>query len=130
MYAADGSAGAGSAGFASVAEALRAGGAFADFLNSPAAAGLDGPGCGAALRALGEIQGKLAAAYASFLRRFDAAGGHAADGYGVGRRGDGGRDHPVVGPGDRGLDKEAAGGDARRDRPHPPGRRGGGRLAG
>ena len=30
----------GGAGFANVAEALRAGGAFADYLNSPAAAGL------------------------------------------------------------------------------------------
>src|SRR5580692_7348695 len=82
MCTADGSMGAGSAGFASVAEALRAGGAFADFLSSPAAAGLDGPGCGEMLLALGEIQGKLAAAYASFLRRFDATGAHAADGYG------------------------------------------------
>ena len=62
------------AAFGSVAEALRAGGAVADFLNSPAAAGLDGSACGEALTALGEIQGKLSAAYAGFLRRFDAAG--------------------------------------------------------
>ena len=34
------------------------------------------------LIALGEIQAKLAAAYAGFLRRFDAAGAHNADGYG------------------------------------------------
>ena len=52
--------------FGSVAEALRVGGAVADFLNSPAAAGLDGRGCGEVLTALGEVQGKLAAAYASF----------------------------------------------------------------
>ena len=71
-----------SAAFDSVAEALRAGGAFADFLNSPAAAELDGPACGEALTALGEIQGKLSAAYAALLRRFDAADAHHADGYG------------------------------------------------
>jgi hypothetical protein len=40
----DADAGFGSAGFGSVAEALRAGGAFADYLNSPAAAELDGCG--------------------------------------------------------------------------------------
>src|ERR1700722_9871464 len=88
MYAADGQASpvlgteAGNAGFGSVAEALRLGGAFADFLNSPAAALVDGAACGEVLRALGEIQGKLSAAYAAFLRRFDAADGHGADGYG------------------------------------------------
>jgi hypothetical protein len=87
MYQADGQAagpvlGVGGVAFGSVAEALRLGDALADFLNSPAAAGLDGTACGEALRALGEIQGKLAAAYAALLRRFDAAGGHAADGYG------------------------------------------------
>jgi hypothetical protein len=68
--------------FGSVADALRAGGAVADFLNSPAAAGLDGSVCGEVLTALGEVQGKLSAAYAGFLRRFDAAGAHDADGYG------------------------------------------------
>jgi hypothetical protein len=80
--AAAGAGGAGDAAFGSVAEALRAGGAFADYLNSPAAAGIDGPRCGEALVALGEIQGKLAAAHAAFLRRFEAAGAHAGDGYG------------------------------------------------
>ncbi|HEY7278490.1 MAG TPA: DUF222 domain-containing protein [Trebonia sp.] len=64
-----------------MAEALRAGAVFADFLNSPAAAA-GGAACGEMLTALGEIQDKLAAAYATFLRRFDAAGAHAADGYG------------------------------------------------
>jgi hypothetical protein len=68
--------------FGSVAEALRAGSVFADFLNSPAAGGLDGSACGEVLAALGEIQGKLSAAYAGFLRRFDAASAHDADGYG------------------------------------------------
>src|ERR1700749_1382134 len=74
----------GSAGasFGSFADALRAGGAVADFLNSPAAAGLDGSACGEVLTALGEIQGKLSAAYAAFLRRFDTASAHDADGYG------------------------------------------------
>jgi len=85
MHAADGRAdatlGAGAV-FGSVAEALQFGDAFADFLNSPAAAELPGSACGEALTALGEIQGKLAAAYAAFLRRFDAAGAHNADGYG------------------------------------------------
>ena len=66
----------------SVAEALRLGDAFADYLNSPAAAGLDGAACGEVLLALGEIQAKLAAAHAEFLRRFDAADAHDADGYG------------------------------------------------
>ena len=92
MYAADGRAGPaagagggalGEAAFGSVAEALRAGGAFADFLNSPAAAaGFDGPACGEVLTVLGEIQGKLAAAYSGFLRRFDASGAHTVGGYG------------------------------------------------
>src|SRR5262245_40721981 len=58
------------------------GDAFADYLNSPAAAGLDGAACGEILIALGGIQAKLAAAYAAFLRRFDAADAHIADGYG------------------------------------------------
>jgi hypothetical protein len=72
----------GSTVFESVAEALRAGGAVADFLNSPAAAEVDGAACGEVLIALGGIQAKLAAAYAAFLRRFDAADAHNADGYG------------------------------------------------
>jgi hypothetical protein len=66
----------------SVTEALRMGDAFADYLNSPAAAELDGAACGEALIALGEIQTKLAAAHATLLRRFDAANAHDADGYG------------------------------------------------
>jgi len=86
MYAEDGQAGpllgASSEAIGSVSEALRAGVAFADFLNSPVAAELPGSACGEVLTALGEIQGKLAAAYAAFLRRFDAADAHNADGYG------------------------------------------------
>jgi Domain of unknown function (DUF222)/HNH endonuclease len=66
----------------SVADALRMGDAFADYLNSPALAGLDGATCGEVLIALGGVQAKLAAAYAEFLRRFDAADAHNADGYG------------------------------------------------
>ena len=65
-----------------VAEALRAGNAVADYLNSPGAAELDGAACGEALIALGGIQAKLAAAYAGLLRRFDAADAHDSDGYG------------------------------------------------
>ena len=38
--------------------------------------------CGEVLTALGDLQGKLAAAHAAFLRRFDAADAHDADGYG------------------------------------------------
>ena len=53
-----------------------------DFLNSPAAAELPGAACGDALIALGRIQAKHAAAHAEFLRRFDAADAHDADGYG------------------------------------------------
>ena len=49
----------------SVADALRTGDAFARYLNSPAAAGLDGAACGEVLIALGGIQAKLAAAYAA-----------------------------------------------------------------
>src|ERR1700759_5182873 len=67
----------------SVGDALRLGDAVAAFPNSPAPAGVDGAACGEVLIALGQIQAKLAAAYARFLRRFDAAGAHNADGYGA-----------------------------------------------
>ena len=66
----------------SVAEALRMADAVADYLNSPAAAALEGMACGGVLIALGGVQAKLAAAYAGFLRRFDAADAHHGDGYG------------------------------------------------
>ncbi len=75
------SAGFGSAGFGSVAEALRAGVAFADYLNSCDAGGLEAAALGEALVSIGEIQTKLAVAYAGFLFRFDARDGHDADGY-------------------------------------------------
>jgi hypothetical protein len=67
----------------SVAEALRMAGASMDYLNSPAAADLPAAACGQALAALGEIHAKHAAAYAGFLRRFDALNGHDSDGYGT-----------------------------------------------
>jgi hypothetical protein len=72
----------GSSGFGSVAEALRAGEALADYLNSPAVTDLDGSACGEVLAALAGIQSRLSAAAAGFLRRFDAADAHDADGYG------------------------------------------------
>jgi hypothetical protein len=57
-------------------------GAALDYLNSGCVADLDGAACGGALIALGGIQAKLTAAHAGFLRRFDAADAHNADGYG------------------------------------------------
>ena len=66
----------------SVAEALGMARDAVDYLNTPDAADLDGAACGEALVALGEIQAKLAAAQTEFLRRFDAADAHDADGYG------------------------------------------------
>jgi hypothetical protein len=89
--------------FTSAAQALRMASAALDYLNAaagntpagktlagktlagggPSAAGLDGAACGAVLIALGEIQAKLTAAHAGFLRRFDAADAHDADGYGT-----------------------------------------------
>ena len=74
-------AGFGGAAFGSVADALRAGAAFADYLNSPAADALEGAACGEVLTALAGIQSRLSAAAAGFLRRFDAADAHNADGY-------------------------------------------------
>jgi len=75
-----GGAGCGGGGFASVAEALRAGDAVAEYLTSPAA-GLDGAACGEALIAIGRIASRLAAAQSAFLARFDAESAHDADGY-------------------------------------------------
>jgi hypothetical protein len=67
--------------FASVADALRVGQALGAYLNSPAAADLDGPGRGEALEQLGAITSLLGAARNAILRRFDADDGHDADGY-------------------------------------------------
>jgi hypothetical protein len=53
-----------------------------DYLNSPAVAGLDENACGELLIGLGQVQAKLAAAHAAFLRRFDTANAHDTDGYG------------------------------------------------
>jgi hypothetical protein len=69
-------------GILSVPQALAMAGAALDYLNSPAGADPDGAACGETLIALGEIQGKLAAAHAAFLRRFDAVDAHDGDGYG------------------------------------------------
>jgi hypothetical protein len=68
-------------GFGSVMEALRAGRAMTDYLNSPAARDLDGAACGEALIEIGAIQSGLAVAQNGLLRRFDADSGHDADGY-------------------------------------------------
>jgi hypothetical protein len=51
------------------------------YLNSPAAA-VDPASLGTVLSALGELRDGLTAARATFLRRFEAANGHDADGYG------------------------------------------------
>ena len=69
------------ADFESAAEALRAGVAFADYLNASDAAELEPAALGEALVSIGEIQTKLAVAYAEFLFRFDAHDAHDADGY-------------------------------------------------
>src|SRR5215470_1420459 len=66
-----------------VAGALRMTGAGLDYLNSPAAAELPAAAAGEVLAALGVISAKVTAAHAALLRRFDAAGGHDADGYGT-----------------------------------------------
>jgi uncharacterized protein DUF222 len=69
-------------GFGSASRALEMASAALDYLNSAAVADLTGVACGETLIALGEIQAKLTAAHAAFLRRFDAADAHDADGYG------------------------------------------------
>jgi hypothetical protein len=68
--------------FGSANEALRVTSAALDYLNSTSVADLAGSACGEVLTALGEIQSKLTAAHAGFLRRFDAADAHDGDGYG------------------------------------------------
>ena len=67
----------------SVADALRVAHASLDYLNGPDAALLDPAALGGVLTSLGELQAKFAAAQAGFLRRFDAADAHDADGYGT-----------------------------------------------
>uniref|UniRef100_UPI0026052740 DUF222 domain-containing protein n=1 Tax=Trebonia sp. TaxID=2767075 RepID=UPI0026052740 len=78
-----GSEGANGGTLCSVADALRVTRAGLDFLNSPAAADLDTAAIGEVLISLGGLRAKFAAAHAAFLRRFDAAGAHDADGYGT-----------------------------------------------
>ena len=65
----------------SAREALRLAGAALAYLNSPQASDMDPAATGEVLTALGNLHGRLAAAHATFLRRFDAAGAHDADGY-------------------------------------------------
>jgi hypothetical protein len=72
----------GAAGCGSVREALRLAETGLDYLNTQQAAATDPAAIGEVLTALGGLQGKLAAAHAAFLRRFDAASAHDADGYG------------------------------------------------
>src|SRR5262252_5615399 len=67
----------------SVAQALRMTHAGLDYLNSPAATELHVAAVGGVLTSLGELQAKVTAAHAAFLRRFDAADAHDADGYGT-----------------------------------------------
>ena len=67
--------------FASVADALRVGQTLGEYLNSPAAADLDGPARRGALEQLGAITSLLGAAANGLMRRFDAADDHDADGY-------------------------------------------------
>jgi hypothetical protein len=74
--------GPGSVGPGSVAEALAMAEAAVDYLNDPGAASLDAAALGGVLQSLGGISGKLAAARAAVLARFDAGRGHDADGYG------------------------------------------------
>jgi Domain of unknown function (DUF222) len=68
-------------GFASVADALGVTRAAAAYLNSPAAADLDGPARAEALEQLGAITSLLGAATNGLMRRFDAGDDHDADGY-------------------------------------------------
>ncbi len=67
--------------FGSPLEALRAGVACADYLNSVDAADLELAALGEALVLLEEIGSKLGVARAELLFRFDAQDGHDADGY-------------------------------------------------
>ena len=65
----------------SAADALQMAGAGLDFLNSPAADDLQTAAVGEVLTSLSDLQSRLTAAQAAFLRRFDAADGHDDDGY-------------------------------------------------
>jgi hypothetical protein len=66
----------------SLAEALRMAEAAADYLNGPAGSQADAASLGDVLMSLGQINGKLAAARAAILSRFEAERGYTADGYG------------------------------------------------
>jgi Domain of unknown function (DUF222)/HNH endonuclease len=66
----------------SVAEALQMAAAGLAYLNSTTGDELGPAALGEVLTTLGGLQDSLAAAHATFLRRFDAADAHDADGYG------------------------------------------------
>jgi uncharacterized protein DUF222 len=66
---------------ASVFAALRMASIGLEYLNSPAVGELEVAALGDALTALGALQDRLTAVHAKFLRRFDAANAHDADGY-------------------------------------------------
>jgi len=66
----------------SVAQALRMASIGLGYLNSPAADQLGAAALGEVLTALGDLRDRLAAAHATFLRRFDGADAHDADGFG------------------------------------------------
>jgi hypothetical protein len=66
----------------SVAAALRVMDAALDYLNGPGVREIEAAGLGDVLEALAGLSGKLAAARAAVLARFDVVRGHDADGYG------------------------------------------------
>jgi hypothetical protein len=65
----------------SVAATLRMASLGLEYLNSPAAGEVEVAALGEVLTALGDLQDRLAAAQAAFLRRFDAVNAHDVDGY-------------------------------------------------
>jgi hypothetical protein len=68
-----------------MAEALRMLDAALDYINGPLPGGLPAGASGEAVAALCRVSGKLAAAKAQILSRFDATRAHDADGYGSSR---------------------------------------------
>ena len=66
----------------SVAAALRMMDVALDFLNGPGARDIEGAALGGVLESLAGLGGKLSAARAAALSRFDAVRGHDGDGYG------------------------------------------------
>jgi hypothetical protein len=68
--------------FDSAVAALRIASAALDYVNAAGSADPARAACGDVLIALGALQAKAAAAHARWLRRFDSADAHDADGYG------------------------------------------------